>query len=249
MKKERFMDFIKRYHLGGKIESVVWKVENETLFVKFVAVDRSMLGMLQLKDFDGISDEVSLGVLTTSQLIKLLDFVGEDINISLDKVDQGDEIKVTSMKLLSKGNRRANFMLADLAVIPKPKNIKTMPTFGVSLNISKTDIDDFNKGKAALPDTKSFTMVKNPKTDKYELVIGYSSQATNTAYLPVEYTSTEDIDRPISFSADFFKEILTANKTANSITANISNDGLCHVNVKDGDFDIDYYLAEIEPDL
>ena len=244
------MDFIKRYHLGGKIESVVWKVENETLSIKFVAVDRSMLGMLQLKDFDGISDEVSLGVLTTSQLVKMLDFVGDDINISLDKVDQGDEIKVTSMKLkLLDSEKRVNFMLADLAVIPKPKNIKTMPTFGVSLNISKENIEDFNKGKAALPDTKSFTMVKNSKINKYELVIGYSSQATNTAYLPVEYTVTEDIDRPISFSADFFKEILTANKTANSITANISNDGLCHVNVKDGDFDIDYYLAEIEPDL
>ena len=248
MKKERFMDFIKRYHLGGKIESVVWNVENETLSIKFVAIDRSMLGMLELKDFDGITDSVSLGVLTTSQLVKLLDFVGDDVTIGLDKVDQGDEIKVTSMKL-SDGSRRANFMLADLAVIPKPKYIKDMPEFGVTLKIVKDDIDSFNKGKSALPETKSFTMLKNPKTNQYELVIGYSSQASNSAYLPVEHSVLKDIDRPISFSADFFKEILTANKTANSIVAEISDEGLCHVNVKDGDFNIDYYLAEIEPDL
>lgn len=93
-------------------------------------------------------------------------------------------------------------------------------------------------------------MVKNTKTDKYEVVIGYSSTNANSVYIPVEVENVNrEVDRPISFSAEYFKEILSANKGADEFKFVVSDQGISHTQVKGGDYSIDYYLAEVQTDV
>lgn len=50
--------------------------------------------------------------------------------------------------------------------------------------------------------------------------------------------------KPISFSAKYLKEILTANKEATSAVLKVSTQGLAHIQFKIDDFTASYYLVE-----
>ncbi len=52
--------------------------------------------------------------------------------------------------------------------------------------------------------------------------------------------------KPISFSAKYLKEILTANKEATSAKLKVSVDGLAHVEFQIDEFVCKYYLVEIQ---
>ena len=76
------------------------------------------------------------------------------------------------------------------------------------------------------------------------MAIGYSSISTNR----VTFTATKSYDavvKPISFSAKYLKEILTANKEATSAKLKVSTDGLANVQFQIDDFICKYYLVEI----
>jgi hypothetical protein len=248
MKKEEILDFINRYHLGGKIESAAWTFENGAVTTKFRSGDKSFMGMVT-KDKFGYDEDCQIGILTTGQLIKLLGILESEFEFGFNKHKADDEEKIVSMKLVN-GRTRINYMLADLTVIPKAKGLKADPDYNLTVNIDNDFIELFIKGKGALPDTKSFTLVKNSKTDKYEVVIGYSSTNANSVYIPVDVENVDrELDRPISFSAEYFKEILSANKGADEFKFTVSEQGISHTVVKAGDYSIDYYLAEVQTDV
>jgi hypothetical protein len=50
--------------------------------------------------------------------------------------------------------------------------------------------------------------------------------------------------KPISFSAKYLKEILTANKEATAVVLKVSTQGISHVEFKIDDFTAKYYLVE-----
>lgn len=248
MKKEEILDFIDRYYLGGKIESAAWTFDGGTLTTKFRSGDKSFMGIVT-KDKFGFDEDCQIGILTTGQLIKMLGMMTDEFDFGLNKHKAGDEEKIVSMKLVN-GRARANYMLADLSVIPKAKGLKTEPEYNLTINIDEDFIDLFIKGKSALPDTRSFTLVKNAKTEKYEVVIGYSSTNANSIFIPVDIENvTKEIERPISFSAEYFKEILSANKGADEFKFVVSDQGISHTIVKGGDYSNDYYLAEVQTDV
>jgi len=250
MKKEEMLEFINRYHLGGKIESAVWSFEGDELTTKFRSPDKSFMGIISKKDF-GFSENCQLGVLTTGQLVMLLKVLGDEFDFALNKQSANDEEKIVSITLSNK-KTRINFMLADLTVIPKAKGIKNEPEYDLSMTIDTDFIDLFIKSKGALPETRSFTLVNNKKTGEYEVVIGYSATNSNCIYIPVTVTTTVEgyeLDRPISFSAEYFKEVLSANKNAETFKFEVSVQGISHTIIKDGDYSIDYYLAETQTDI
>jgi len=250
MKKEQLLDFINKYHLGGKIESAVWTFDNDEITTKFRSGDKGFMGIVTKKNF-GFAENCQLGVLTTGQLVRLLSVLGSEFDFGLNKQTANDEEKIVSITISNEG-ARINFMLADLTVIPKAKGLKNEPDYDLSVTIDDEFIDLFVKSKAALPETKSFTLLKNKKTNKYEIVIGYSTTNSNCIYIPVEVSSLvddADIDKPISFSSEYFKEILAANKGAEEFKFTVSYKGISHTSIKNGDYIMDYYLAEVQTDI
>jgi hypothetical protein len=103
-------------------------------------------------------------------------------------------------------------------------------------------IDKFIKAKGALSDIDTFTVFT--EGGDLKMAIGYSSISTNR----VTFTATKGFEgevKPISFSAKYLKEILTANKEATSAKLKVSTDGLANVQFQIDDFICKYYLVEI----
>lgn len=255
MKKEKILDLIKRYYLGGKVEGVVWKTYNNEIHIDFVTIDRTLLGIIKSDNFIGIEDNVELPILNTGMLMRTIEAQEGDIDISITKVDIGSEIKIPYINISSTdelGKRAVNYLLGNESVILRPKKIEenTLPEFILSLDINKKFIDNYVKYKAIWPDAKTITIIKNKETNKYEIYLAYSSVKSTYGSLPVgKYDQVKDLDNPVSFSSDFFKEILVANKNAEKIRFDISQEGLSRVVVNDDKLDITYYLSEIEPDM
>ena len=70
-----------------------------------------------------------------------------------------------------------NFMLEDFSVIRKVQDLKQLPDWSTSINLSKEFIDKFVKAKNAIPESENFGVTC--KDNVAEIIINYSSINTN----------------------------------------------------------------------
>ena len=236
MQKDKLNRFIQKYNLGGNVNSVKWDSKGNKLITKFVTPDKSLLGEVVVDKF-GFED-AELGIYQTDQLQKLLNVLTDDINLSLKKV--GD--KAVSLKV-SDNATSVDYVLSDLTIIPQPPNLKHIPNFGTQIKLDSNFINTFIKGKSALSDVDFFTIVN--KDDNLSVVIGYASTNTNRVNIPVNSISN-DITDSISFNANFFKEILVANKECTEAIFKISTEGLSKLEFKVDDYTSTYFLVASE---
>lgn len=239
MDKNKIDRFITKYSLAGNANSVKWKFTDNRLVTSFVTEDRSLLGQVTVDNFD--FEECELGVYATDQLQKLLSVLSDSVKLSLNKF--GD-------KPLSLGIKNdfvaVDFVLSDLSVIPEPPKMKKIPDFKTKIKMDTAFISAFIKGKSELPDSTSFT-VTGANDGDCKIVIGYSNTTTNRVSLDVECSNC-DLDENVSFNADLFKEILSANKECTDAVLEVSNDGLAKINFKIDDFDAVYYMVANQED-
>lgn len=236
MNKNNLTRFIQKYSLGGVIESVAWNAEGNKLSVRFISDDKTMLGEV---DFNGFTSKpFNIGIYTTSLLKNLIGILDNDINLSVDVV--GD--KATVLRL-SSDETETSYQLADLGVIPAVPDLKQLPEFGISIEMASTMIDKFIKAKGALSDIDTFTVFT--EGGDLKMAIGYSSISTNRVTFTCQKNVLVEV-KPISFSAKYLKEILTANKEATSAKLKVSTDGLAHVEFQIDEFICKYYLVEIQ---
>ena len=179
-------------------------------------------------------DEGDVGVYTTDLLQKLLGVLGDDVTLNVSKF--GD--KAVSLKVQN-GTVSVDYTLSDLSVIPDPPTLKRVPEFQTNIKIDSHFIETFIKGKSALSDAETFTLITGDET---QVVIGYASTNTNRVNIPVE-TTTNGLTDNISFNANLFRDVLSANKECTSAVLEVSNDGLLRVNFKVDDYDSTYYLV------
>ena len=236
MQKSKLDKFIQKYNLGGNVNSVKWKSSGDTLSTSFVTPDKSLLGNVKVDNFK--FEDAELGVYQTDQLKSLIGVLGDDI--SLDLTSAGDRAVSLNVK---NGAISIDYVLSDLSVIPDPPALKRLPEFGTKIKLDTKFINTFVKGKAALSDIDTFTIL-NGKSG-VEVVIGYSSTNTNRVNIPVE-TESSDLNTPISFNANLFKEVLVANKECTSAILEVSNEGLARVNFKVDDYDSTYYVVAMQ---
>ena len=100
--------------------------------------------------------------------------------------------------------------------------MKQMPQFDLEINVTQALINKFISGKTALSDEDYFTVITDG--DNAKLVIGYASVNTNRVTIPVTTNKSSDI-KNISFNANLFKEVLTANKDYKNLLI-LSGDGV-----------------------
>ena len=233
MEKSKLNKFIQKYNLGGNVNSVKWTAGENQLKTSFVTPDKSLLGTVVA---DNVKfEDADIGVYQTDQLQKLLSVLGEDISLTLTRA--GD--RAVSLKVKN-GSVSIDYVLSDLSVIADPPELKRLPDFGTQIKLDAKFIDTFVKGKSALSDVDTFTVLK---TDNgVEVVIGYSSTNTNRVNIPVD-TVTEDLTDSVTFNANLFKEVLIANKECTSAVLEVSNEGLARVNFKVDDYDSTYYVV------
>lgn len=237
MEKAKLINFINKYHLGGLIQSVAWN-SNGSLNTRFISDDKCVVGEVEMTKFGGSKSK--FGVYNTDLLLKFLGVLGNDVNFNLNST-QDKAFSVT----LDDNSTTVNYMLADLNVIPPAPELKELPDFELSITITKDFIDKFIKAKSALSDIERFTILKNKKSGKYQVVLGYANTNSNRISLDVECTVKADIE-PISFSAKYFREILASNKDLNGGTMQVSSEGLAKVEFDIDEFTAKYYLIKVD---
>ena len=236
MQKSKLDKFIQKYNLGGNVNSVKWKSSGDTLTTSFVTPDKSLLGNVKVDRFQ--FEDAEIGVYQTDQLKSLINVLGDDVSLDLTKF--GD--KAVSLKVKN-GPVSVDYVLSDLSVIQDPPQMKRLPEFGTKIKLDSNFISTFIKGKGALSDVDTFSIVKN--NDGCDVVIGYSSTNTNRVNIPTECDSC-DIDKPITFNANLFKEVLVSNRECTSAILEVSTEGLARVNFKIDDFDSTYYIVSMQ---
>ena len=225
MDKSKLVKFINKYYLGGNVNSVAINSDGNGLSTRFVSGDKSLLGEVKLKNYS--ITEADFGVYQTDALLKMLSVLDNDVSVDLVKAEE----KAISLDAKDSG-AKVRYMLSDLSVINTPPQLKQIPEFELLLNVDKTFISKFISGKGALPDVESFTIVSG---DKPEVVIGYSSIATNRIAVPVENQTDNTIDN-ISFNANLFKDVLEANKECEAAVLEVSYEGLAIITFNVGDY-------------
>ena len=128
-----------------------------------------------------------------------------------------------------------------MAVIPNVPDLKKLPEFDIDIAFDGAFIDKFIKYKNALSEVDTFTVLTEKK--ELKIVLGYSNINSKRVDFTVDNKYKGDV-KPISFSAKYLKEILTANKEATSVVLKVSTQGLAHVEFKIDDFTAKYYLVE-----
>lgn len=235
MDKSKLVKFINKYYLSGNVNSVAINSDGNGLSTRFVSGDKSLLGEVKLKNYS--ITEADFGVYQTDVLLKMLSVLDNDISVDLIKAED----KAISLDAKDSG-AKVRYMLSDLSVINTPPQLKQIPEFELLLNVDKTFVSKFISGKGALPDTESFTIVSG---DKPEVIIGYSSIATNRVAVPVENQTDNTIDN-ISFNANLFKDVLEANKECEAAVLEVSSEGLARITFNVGDYESTYYLVAVQ---
>ena len=240
MNKSALLRFIDKYTLGGEIKSVKWKSNGTSLSTRFISGDKSVVGKVVLSKFKHL-EPCELGVYNTGQLSSLLSVLGDDVDVSLSRA--GD--KFISMELEdTKRKTKSKYMLSDLSVIPTPPELKNLPdSFELGIKVDAHFINTFISGKGALSEAETFTILT--ENDKTEIVIGYASIASNRVTIPVETTKFKLME-PISFNANMFASILSANKDCESATLEVSSQGLSRIKFSIDNYDSEYFLVSTQ---
>ena len=237
MKKTELLNFINRYYLAGATTSVKWKSNDGAVMTDFITDDQNVIGTVST-NLDLGSNE--LGVYATPTLTKMLSAVGDDINVKVNNIDS----KSVSIDI-DDSDVDMKFMLADLSVIRQVPELKQLPDWNVKLTLSKEFTGKFIKAKNAIPDSENFGVAC--KDGEAEIIMNYSSINTNRIKFSVQCDKENCDDMStVCFSSNLFKEILQANKDADTATLEVSAAGLARAVFTSQSYTSTYYLVQLQ---
>lgn len=238
MKKLYLLDIIEKYHLGGLVERVKVQINNKTLSIKFIAANKNLIGTLNAP---GISiEDCEFGVYDTTQLIKLISIMGQDIEV---KVEQNN--KIANKLFVADTEYNLEYVLANTMLIPNVPNAEE-PQYDLEANIDREFVDKFVKAKKAL-DTEVFTVIPSLgplETTVISFNLGEVNGHNNKISFHIPATKASILVNPIKFPLVEFNEILLANKNLKSGNLQISEQGLLKATFKNEEnIDITYLLV------
>ena len=239
MNKANLLKFIELYNLNGTIERVKLESDGTNLKTGIVADDRTMAGNIKFNDLPVEKGEY--GIHDTAQLKKMLGILDDQIDISVNKIDDRPIGLAVSDK-----TTESFVVLADMSVIPKVPTVNNKGDYDLEIEITEDFVERFVKAKNALPDVTAFTLGMNKKGDKVELIIGDGDANTNRIKLDIKPINGKDKPaKEISFNANYFKEILLKNRGATGAVLKVNTAGLANVSFKTNEYEANYFLVKI----
>lgn len=244
MTKNKLETFIRKYSLGGTLDVVRWICKDKVLKVAEMTSDKKLLTVVEMNNFDSF-EESEFVIPETPTFKAMLAALGNDIKINLN-VGEDDEKRVISLDLEDERNLLTYHTGMDDHLAPKPKII-TIPNYEVEIVLTERFVESFLKAKSAFSDVDRFTLIMSKKSNKLEMILGYS-KGINTDRMALGLDCIEGkntISSPISFSANILKEILNANSEVKDPVLKISEQGLAHIEFISDEFNSKYYLIKI----
>lgn len=238
MNKSELLKFIDLYNLNGTVEAVKLVASDKGLKTSIASECKTLAGTISFSTLQ--IEDGEYGIHDTAQFKKMLGVLAdENINVTVFKSDS----RAISL-CVSDTSIESVCMLADLSVIPSAPKVKEIKNFDVEIPIDGEFVEKFVRAKNALADVDTFTIMPNKKGDKLELVIGHSSINTNRIKLDIKPIDGKDkLKDPISFNANYFKEILSKNNGVNSVYK-IAAAGISTIHFKTDNYDATYYLIK-----
>ncbi len=250
MEKKKIETFIKKYTLGGTINSVIWRNTGEDLTVTAMTSDKKLFASVSLeKAAKGFIDTVDVGILTSDRWKKMLAVLDENVSLTLD-VDENDKTRVRKI-LVEDGKMQMEYVTSEPSAIDPVPSMKNIPPFEVEIPLTPEFMDKFNRTFAALGDDGAlFTVVMSKKTKKLDVVFGYKSTGNSDRMalgsVVTANTGKDSIKNPVSFTAKSLKEIIAANNEVENATLKVCEAGLASIAFKSDDINSQYYLVKVE---
>jgi len=247
MKKSLLETFIQKYALGGVINSVNLDSTDGVLSVSGTTQDMQAMAFVK-------SDKLSLptgnySIYDTSQLRSLLGVFGQSDDINVN-IETSQDVPIALQIDDHPFNTKVKFVLSDPQVIPDAPTITTLPDFNLTIPFDEEFMSRFVKATSALSEVDTFTIISGTQqadghTSNADttLVIGYTDMNTTRISLGVE--SIGSLEKKLTFSAKYLKDIFLANKDAKTGNIEVSNGGLLSIKFDDGGFVSEYYLVKI----
>lgn len=239
MEKQKLISFISKYSLGGNIQAAEWSLSVDTLSTRFMSDDNNAIGEIHISNIENASykHDEKFGIANTPFLLKMLSALEDLIDISLTAKAGSipDTLKI------SDGQTEINYMIADPAIIPNVPTPKNLPDPTYEFAFDKVEfVEKFIKAKAAFGDANTFMI--NPKKKGIEIVIG---NTVNKIKIAVKSDLTGIPTRPISFNAEYFKEMLSSNKEMITASFSVFERGMAKINFVHTDAVVTYFLTEM----
>jgi len=238
MEKSKLEKFIGKYNLGGSCESVVFKVEGNSLSTRAISDDKNVLCEVTGPSLGLAAGEYA--VYETQKLKSLLGVVSENLSATVKKSGE----KVIGLQFAD-SSTEATFVLADTSVIPAVPELKKLPSFDLTITMDEQFIATFVKAKGALPDVETFTVISSGDDTTAQIVLGHSSLNTNRVKINVTTKESATV-KATSFSAKYLREILVANKDAKTGELQISSKGIAKTTFVADNITSTYYLVQID---
>jgi len=226
---------IEKYHLKGLIENVKWEIDsNKKLTVNFMAPTREMIGSLTHNGFP--LPESEIGISNTTQLDKLLSITSGDLIL-----DYAKEGKVISKLLIADQQFNLNYSLADLLTVPKPGSYNGPEEYDIETAIDNEITTALVKAKNALPNSEN--VVIKPSLNGLEFTFGGDVEYANKVSYSIQNIDLTGKIFTLTYNSDLLKEILVANKNADSSKLYVNSSGLMKIEFNYKNLQSKYYLV------
>jgi hypothetical protein len=238
MEKSKLERFINKYNLGGACETVLLKSDGNTLSVRGISDDKNILEEISVANMNFPKGE--FGVYDTKKLRAILSVLDESLTVNTQVT--GDKVTALNME---DGSTKTTFVLADPSVIPPVPELKNNPSPNVVIKLDANFTSTFIKAKNALSEVETFAVSSSGDSNTATVIIGYSSINTNRIVLTANTETPSKMD-PVLFSANYLKEILSANKEVTNGTLEISSKGLAKAHFDHDGTLATYYLVQVK---
>jgi hypothetical protein len=235
--KEKLLNFIPQYYLGGKVEHAIWVCSGNDISVDFVDDSKTLVGKIKADNID--IEAGSYGIFNTSQLIKMLGILDNEILIEVSK-HNGIAHKFN----FSDQTTDIYFSLADQSVISKAPEIK-LDEYNIFCELDKDFILKFIRSKDSLPESSLVTLStkKIIGSDTLSITLGNNNIGSNKISLTIDADLNQEIQNPLPFNSDNIKEVLKANKDSDKAILSLNNMGLLKFYFEKENITSTYYLS------
>lgn len=238
--KAKLLNFILKYNLdagaSGKADNAV-KIEasGDSISTSFISEDKSLLGKVKFNDIT--FPEGTYGVYETTKLESIVKIMQDEFDLDVESSAANTVHSLT----LKDSTFNANFVLANLDIIPVPPTLKGEPVFDATFPITRLFADNVVKARKAMTDAS--VLAFNVNRGKLQMIINYSDNTVNHIKmdLGIDMDPSFGVTR---FNADQFIGILNANKDAEG-QIHVSQAGLLKAVFTGQGFSSEYYLVAL----
>jgi len=223
--KNTLQSIISKYYLGGKVESVKWKVKDGKLDIDFMAPTKDMIGRLSCNKFPMVN-EGEMAIFNTTQLNRLLNVLAGDLMLDASKTN-----KVLTKLTIQDAKASINYSLADPLMIQKVGEVDENIEWKVQAMLENEDFHTFVRAASAIQGNEIVTLAATRDTIDtpiIKFVFGERMEFSNKVEFYVNAKFEDDVreDNKIPFNSEMLREIFNANKTSDTCHLSFVDDGL-----------------------